>query len=107
MNLIAATFFRPTRVCDMKMMDWGFSFFGAFFRCFGLVQDLKSRGLLDETLVIWGGEFGRTVLEILDLPAALRVHGCCPDFRLVILLRITSVKTQADAAVEKRQRQQR
>ncbi len=28
---------------------------------YALVQDLKSRGLLDETLVIWGGEFGRTV----------------------------------------------
>lgn len=26
-----------------------------------LVQDLKERGMLDETLVIWGGEFGRTV----------------------------------------------
>ena len=26
-----------------------------------LIQDLKERGLLDETLVIWGGEFGRTV----------------------------------------------
>jgi uncharacterized protein (DUF1501 family) len=26
----------------------------------GLLQDLKSRGLLDETLVLWGGEFGRT-----------------------------------------------
>ena len=26
-----------------------------------LIQDLKQRGLLDETLVIWGGEFGRTV----------------------------------------------
>ena len=26
----------------------------------GLVTDLKQRGLLDETLVIWGGEFGRT-----------------------------------------------
>ena len=26
-----------------------------------LVADLKQRGLLDETLVIWGGEFGRTV----------------------------------------------
>ena len=26
-----------------------------------LVNDLKQRGLLDETLVIWGGEFGRTV----------------------------------------------
>ncbi|MCA9081691.1 MAG: DUF1501 domain-containing protein [Planctomycetaceae bacterium] len=25
-----------------------------------LVQDLKRRGLLDETLVVWGGEFGRT-----------------------------------------------
>lgn len=25
-----------------------------------LVQDLKNRGMLDETLVIWGGEFGRT-----------------------------------------------
>ena len=26
-----------------------------------LVQDLKQRGLLDDTLVVWGGEFGRTV----------------------------------------------
>ena len=26
----------------------------------GLVRDLKQRGLLDDTLVIWGGEFGRT-----------------------------------------------
>jgi hypothetical protein len=27
----------------------------------GLIQDLKRRGLLDDTLVVWGGEFGRTV----------------------------------------------
>ncbi|QDU55947.1 DUF1501 domain-containing protein [Aeoliella mucimassa] len=26
-----------------------------------LVQDLKQRGLLDDTLVVWGGEFGRTM----------------------------------------------
>ena len=26
----------------------------------GLIQDLKARGLLDDTLVLWGGEFGRT-----------------------------------------------
>ena len=26
-----------------------------------LVQDLKQRGMLDDTLVIWGGEFGRTI----------------------------------------------
>jgi hypothetical protein len=26
----------------------------------GLLRDLKSRGLLDDTLVLWGGEFGRT-----------------------------------------------
>jgi uncharacterized protein (DUF1501 family) len=29
--------------------------------CKGLILDLKQRGLLDETLVVWGGEFGRTV----------------------------------------------
>jgi hypothetical protein len=29
--------------------------------CHGLVQDLKQRGLLDSTLVVWGGEFGRTI----------------------------------------------
>ncbi|MFO0888524.1 MAG: DUF1501 domain-containing protein [Isosphaeraceae bacterium] len=28
--------------------------------CAALIADLKQRGLLDETLVIWGGEFGRT-----------------------------------------------
>ncbi len=28
--------------------------------CAGLISDLKQRGLLDDTLVIWGGEFGRT-----------------------------------------------
>ena len=32
----------------------------------GLLQDLKQRGLLDETLIIWGGEFGR--LPIAQLP---------------------------------------
>jgi len=28
--------------------------------CAGLIADLKQRGLLDDTLVVWGGEFGRT-----------------------------------------------
>ncbi len=28
---------------------------------YGLIQDLKMRGLFDSTLVIWGGEFGRTI----------------------------------------------
>ena len=28
--------------------------------CAALVKDLKQQGMLDETLVIWGGEFGRT-----------------------------------------------
>ncbi|MFN7923020.1 MAG: DUF1501 domain-containing protein [Bryobacteraceae bacterium] len=34
----------------------------------GLIKDLKQRGLLDETLVVWGGEFGR-------LPTAERADG--------------------------------
>jgi len=29
--------------------------------CYALVQDLKQKGLLDSTLIIWGGEFGRTI----------------------------------------------
>ena len=29
--------------------------------CAGLIQDLKNRGLFEETLIIWGGEFGRTI----------------------------------------------
>lgn len=29
----------------------------------GLLKDLKQRGLLDQTLVIWGGEFGRTPMS--------------------------------------------
>ena len=29
--------------------------------CWGLVQDLKAKGLFDSTLIIWGGEFGRTI----------------------------------------------
>lgn len=29
--------------------------------CFALLEDLRQRGMLDDTLVIWGGEFGRTI----------------------------------------------
>jgi arylsulfatase A-like enzyme len=28
---------------------------------YGLLTDLKQRGMLEDTLVIWGGEFGRTI----------------------------------------------
>ena len=36
-----------------------------------LVQDLKQRGLLDDTLVIWGGEFGRTPMAQVDSGAGV------------------------------------
>ncbi len=29
--------------------------------CAGLIQDLKRRGMFEETLILWGGEFGRTI----------------------------------------------
>jgi hypothetical protein len=29
--------------------------------CYALITDLKQRGMLDDTLVVWGGEFGRTI----------------------------------------------
>jgi uncharacterized protein (DUF1501 family) len=33
-----------------------------------LIKDLKQRGLLDETLVVWGGEFGRTSMSEMRRP---------------------------------------
>lgn len=39
-----------------------------------LIMDLKQRGLLDDTLVIWGGEFGRTVFVQGDMNNK-KVHG--------------------------------
>jgi len=29
--------------------------------CAALIKDLKNRGLLEDTLIVWGGEFGRTI----------------------------------------------
>ena len=43
-----------------------------------LIQDLKQRGLLDDTLVIWGGEFGRTVYcqgKLMDTNYGRDHHG--------------------------------
>ncbi|MBP89427.1 MAG: sulfatase [Planctomycetaceae bacterium] len=37
--------------------------------CAALLQDLRQRGLLDDTLVVWGGEFGRT--PMVEASAAL------------------------------------
>jgi hypothetical protein len=45
-----------------------------------LLSDLKQRGLLDETLIVWAGEFGRTPLgqlERLDEPAGRDHHPNC------------------------------
>jgi hypothetical protein len=44
-----------------------------------LIQDLKQRSMLDDTLVIWGGEFGRTVYCQGRLTATDygRHHGRC------------------------------
>jgi hypothetical protein len=48
--------------------------------CAALIRDLKQRGLLDDTLVIWGGEFGRTAYSQGKLEAAnygRDHHGRC------------------------------
>lgn len=39
---------------------------------FGLLTDLEQRGLLDETLVVWGGEFGRTPMMQNNVRTELR-----------------------------------
>ncbi len=40
----------------------------------GLITDLKQRGLLDDTLVVWGGEFGRTIYQQAEGKRAGRDH---------------------------------
>ncbi|MFM1997201.1 MAG: hypothetical protein RLZZ111_1588 [Planctomycetota bacterium] len=42
--------------------------------CHALVRDLQARGLLDDTLVIWGGEFGRTPMGELRAPVGRDHH---------------------------------
>ena len=42
--------------------------------CTALIQDLKQRGMLDDTLVIWGGEFGRTPMVQQGVGADGRDH---------------------------------
>jgi uncharacterized protein (DUF1501 family) len=61
----------------VQLYDWGWDFHGTNPRedirdgltkkcatmdrpVAALIKDLKQRGLLDETLIVWGGEFGRT-----------------------------------------------
>ena len=39
----------PNQCKDIDQASWA------------LIQDLKQRGLLEDTLVVWGGEFGRTI----------------------------------------------
>jgi hypothetical protein len=64
----------------VQLYDWGWDHHGASMgddlihalpakcktvdqACAALITDLKQRGLLDETLIIWGGEFGRTPMN--------------------------------------------
>ena len=64
----------------VQLFDWGWDFHGTTagndlvkhlpVKCAendksvtALLRDLKQRGLLDETLVVWGGEFGRTAMN--------------------------------------------
>ena len=45
-----------------------------------LLKDLKQRGLLDDTLIVWGGEFGRTVFcqgDLTDPARGRDHHGRC------------------------------
>ena len=61
---------RGVRFVQLSLGDWDHhsNIFGSFPQLCqqmdqpvaALIQDLKQRGLLDDTLVIWGGEFGRT-----------------------------------------------
>lgn len=76
-NCLLARRLSEAGVRFVQLFDWGWDFHGTnpaedlrdglTKKCAGmdkpiaaLIKDLKARGLLDETLIIWGGEFGRT-----------------------------------------------
>ncbi len=76
-NILLARRLVEQGVRFVQLFDWGWDFHGTnasedirqglVNKCRGmdravaaLIRDLKSRGMLDETLVIWGGEFGRS-----------------------------------------------
>ena len=59
-----------------------------------LIQDLKQRGLLEDTLVIWGGEFGRTPMhEVRRTNAAGREGRDHHPFSFTMLLAGAGIKT--------------
>ena len=76
-NILLARRLVEKGVRFVQLFDWGWDFHGTnasedirqglVNKCRGmdravaaLIRDLKARGMLDETLVIWGGEFGRS-----------------------------------------------
>ena len=59
-----------------------------------LIQDLKQRGLLEDTLVVWGGEFGRTPMhEVRRTNAAGREGRDHHPFSFTMLLAGAGIKT--------------
>ena len=56
----------PDRKADRQHPQWS-GVHGRQLLIAALLTDLKHRGLLDETLILWGGEFGRT--PTVELPA--------------------------------------
>lgn len=76
-NCLLARRLAESGVRFIQLFDWGWDFHGTgpsesigdglTNKCStmdrpvsALIQDLRSRGLLDDTLIVWGGEFGRT-----------------------------------------------
>jgi uncharacterized protein (DUF1501 family) len=70
----------------VQLMDQGWDHHGSVFSALpkktkqvdrpiaALIRDLKQRGLLDETLIVWGSEFGRTPMLQNDRAKAGRDH---------------------------------
>jgi hypothetical protein len=87
----------------VQLFDWGWDFHGTTAdseirdgltrKCAtmdrpvaALINDLKSRGLLDETLIVWGGEFGRTPFrEGRTASSALLGRDHFPDVYTMVL----------------------
>ena len=69
----------------------------------GLLTDLQQRGLLDDTLVIWGGEFGRLPLsQNRKNPAVITIHIALPHGWPEVASRVVSVTENQTRSVTMR-----
>jgi hypothetical protein len=70
----------------------------------GLIKDLKQRGLFDETLIVWGGEFGRTPMQQNNAPQQPFIGRDHHPFAFAMMLAGGGIQGRPDLRPHRRHR---